>query len=87
MYLYGQLDWRNKKTMTFWQIFIRASNFVFRAPNLEGGFAIIDNIEYYGELCSGSLNFVTDTVSHCNDIDGLENNYFFLNFYVLHYTK
>ncbi|VDD92252.1 unnamed protein product, partial [Enterobius vermicularis] len=43
------------------QIFIRASNFVFRAPNLEGGFAIIDNIEYYGELCSGSLNFVTDT--------------------------
>ncbi|VDN20488.1 unnamed protein product [Gongylonema pulchrum] len=34
------------------QIFIQADNFVFRSANLEGGFAIIDNIEYYGDLCS-----------------------------------
>ncbi|VDN20190.1 unnamed protein product [Gongylonema pulchrum] len=34
------------------QIFIQVDNFVFRSANLEGGFAIIDNIEYYGDLCS-----------------------------------
>lgn len=33
------------------QIFIRAENFVMEASNLQGGFAIIDNLEYYGDLC------------------------------------
>ncbi|EFO26569.1 hypothetical protein LOAG_01911 [Loa loa] len=34
------------------QILIQADNFVFHSANLEGGFAIIDNLEYYGDLCS-----------------------------------
>lgn len=34
------------------QIFIQADNFIFHSANLEGGFAIIDNLEYYGDLCS-----------------------------------
>ncbi|CAG9533305.1 unnamed protein product [Cercopithifilaria johnstoni] len=33
------------------QILIQADNFVFHSGNLEGGFAIIDNLEYYGDLC------------------------------------
>ncbi|VBB27178.1 unnamed protein product [Acanthocheilonema viteae] len=33
------------------QILIQADNFVFHSANLEGGFAIIDNLEYYGDLC------------------------------------
>ncbi|KAK0402946.1 hypothetical protein QR680_016629 [Steinernema hermaphroditum] len=33
------------------QIYIRAENFVYTAPNVAGGLAIIDNIEYYGDLC------------------------------------
>ncbi|VDN07627.1 unnamed protein product [Thelazia callipaeda] len=34
------------------QIFIQADNFMFQSANLNGGFAIIDNIEYFGDLCS-----------------------------------
>uniref|UniRef100_A0A0N5AKV8 MAM domain-containing protein n=1 Tax=Syphacia muris TaxID=451379 RepID=A0A0N5AKV8_9BILA len=41
------------------QIFIRATNFVFQAPNLEGGFAILDNIEYFGDLCADSFQHPT----------------------------
>ncbi|KAI6222992.1 MAM domain-containing protein [Aphelenchoides fujianensis] len=33
------------------QIFIRAENFVFQTPKLNGGFAIIDSLEYYGDFC------------------------------------
>uniref|UniRef100_A0A0M3IKX2 MAM domain-containing protein n=1 Tax=Ascaris lumbricoides TaxID=6252 RepID=A0A0M3IKX2_ASCLU len=40
------------------QIFITADNFVFRATNLEGGFAIIDDIEYYGDLCTNPNNMM-----------------------------
>ncbi|VDK83837.1 unnamed protein product [Litomosoides sigmodontis] len=34
------------------QIFIQTDNFIFHSANLEGGFAIIDDLEYYGDLCS-----------------------------------
>uniref|UniRef100_A0A0N4ZSM0 MAM domain-containing protein n=1 Tax=Parastrongyloides trichosuri TaxID=131310 RepID=A0A0N4ZSM0_PARTI len=34
------------------QIFIRAENFVFKSGDLEGGFAIIDDIEFEGEICN-----------------------------------
>uniref|UniRef100_A0A915Q099 MAM domain-containing protein n=1 Tax=Setaria digitata TaxID=48799 RepID=A0A915Q099_9BILA len=34
------------------QILIQADNFIFHSANLEGGFAIIDDLEYYGDLCS-----------------------------------
>ncbi|VDK51282.1 unnamed protein product [Anisakis simplex] len=40
------------------QIFIIADNFVFRSTNLEGGFAIIDSIEYYADLCTDSNNMM-----------------------------
>ncbi|VDM47813.1 unnamed protein product [Toxocara canis] len=40
------------------QIFITADNFVFRSTNLEGGFAIIDDIEYYGDLCTNPNNMM-----------------------------
>ncbi|CAI4227403.1 unnamed protein product [Auanema sp. JU1783] len=33
------------------QIYIIADNFVFSAFNMQGGFAIIDNLEYEAELC------------------------------------
>ncbi|KAI6232098.1 MAM domain-containing protein [Aphelenchoides besseyi] len=33
------------------QIYIRAENFVFQSPTLQGGFAIVDSIEYYGDFC------------------------------------
>lgn len=44
------------------QIFITADNFVFRATNLEGGFAIIDDIEYYGDLCTNPNNMMPPKV-------------------------
>jgi hypothetical protein len=34
------------------QIFIRAENFVYESANLQGGFAIIDDLGYYSDLCS-----------------------------------
>ncbi|KAM3728545.1 putative type I restriction enzyme MjaVIIP endonuclease subunit [Dirofilaria immitis] len=39
------------------QILIQADNFIFHSANLEGGFAIIDNLEYYGKLCSDLTAF------------------------------
>ncbi|CEF63248.1 Concanavalin A-like lectin/glucanases superfamily domain-containing protein [Strongyloides ratti] len=33
------------------QIFIRAENFIFKNGDLEGGFAILDDIEFEGEIC------------------------------------
>ncbi|KAI1710984.1 MAM (Meprin, A5-protein, PTPmu) domain protein [Ditylenchus destructor] len=36
------------------QIYLRAENFVFHTANLQGGFAIIDNIEYEGNFCRNS---------------------------------
>uniref|UniRef100_A0A183C5J4 MAM domain-containing protein n=1 Tax=Globodera pallida TaxID=36090 RepID=A0A183C5J4_GLOPA len=36
------------------QIFIQAHNFVFNSAALQGGFAIIDNLEYYGEFCDSA---------------------------------
>uniref|UniRef100_A0A158Q8G7 MAM domain-containing protein n=1 Tax=Elaeophora elaphi TaxID=1147741 RepID=A0A158Q8G7_9BILA len=39
------------------QILIQADNFVFHSANLEGGFAIIDNVEYFGDLCSDATVF------------------------------
>ncbi|CAD5229454.1 unnamed protein product [Bursaphelenchus okinawaensis] len=33
------------------QIYVRAENFIYNSANLQGGFAIIDNIEYFGEFC------------------------------------
>ena len=39
------------------QIFIRAENFVMESNNLQGGFAIIDSLEYYGDLCSSGAGF------------------------------
>ncbi|MFH4976527.1 hypothetical protein AB6A40_003236 [Gnathostoma spinigerum] len=40
------------------QIFIKAENFVFSTSNLQGGFAIIDDIEYFGELCDDSATML-----------------------------
>lgn len=40
--------------LIYFQIFIQADNFVFHSANLEGGFAIIDSIEYYADLCADS---------------------------------
>uniref|UniRef100_A0A7E4W7N1 MAM domain-containing protein n=1 Tax=Panagrellus redivivus TaxID=6233 RepID=A0A7E4W7N1_PANRE len=37
------------------QIFIRSENFVLETPTLQGGFAIIDNLEYFGDLCSKGM--------------------------------
>uniref|UniRef100_A0A914Q5V2 MAM domain-containing protein n=1 Tax=Panagrolaimus davidi TaxID=227884 RepID=A0A914Q5V2_9BILA len=34
------------------QIFIRAENFILESEKIQGGFAIIDSIEYFGDLCS-----------------------------------
>ncbi|OZC08072.1 hypothetical protein X798_04862 [Onchocerca flexuosa] len=42
------------------QILIQADNFIFHSANLEGGFAIIDNLEYYGDLCSDVTFFPTN---------------------------
>ncbi|VDM94422.1 unnamed protein product [Onchocerca ochengi] len=42
------------------QILIQADNFIFHSANLEGGFAIIDNLEYYGDLCSDATFFPTN---------------------------
>nr|CAD2185799.1 unnamed protein product [Meloidogyne enterolobii] len=38
------------------QIFIQAHNFVFNSAVLHGGFAIIDNLEYFGEFCDRENN-------------------------------
>ncbi|KAL3113352.1 hypothetical protein niasHT_018967 [Heterodera trifolii] len=46
------------------QIFIQAHNFVFNSAALQGGFAIIDNLEYYGEFCdNGSDGFLAQSNS------------------------
>ncbi|TKR72698.1 hypothetical protein L596_020110 [Steinernema carpocapsae] len=34
------------------QIYIIAQDFVFTSPNIRGGVAIVDNIQYYGDMCS-----------------------------------
>ncbi|KAH7698056.1 Protein MAM-7, partial [Aphelenchoides avenae] len=50
-------------------VFLRAENFVFHTANLQGGFAIIDSIEYYGDFCtkdgafSHTANSVQENVS------------------------
>uniref|UniRef100_A0A914WLV7 MAM domain-containing protein n=1 Tax=Plectus sambesii TaxID=2011161 RepID=A0A914WLV7_9BILA len=33
------------------EIYIRAENFVFQSGDLAGGFAIVDDLEYYADLC------------------------------------
>ncbi|GMT31660.1 hypothetical protein PFISCL1PPCAC_22957, partial [Pristionchus fissidentatus] len=38
------------------QIFIIADNFVYQATSLQGGFAIIDNIEYAADMCDTEEN-------------------------------
>ncbi|CAD6185738.1 unnamed protein product [Caenorhabditis auriculariae] len=37
---------------TPFQIYIMAENFVFNAVNLQGGFAILDSIEYFARMCA-----------------------------------
>ncbi|VDN59146.1 unnamed protein product, partial [Dracunculus medinensis] len=44
------------------QIFIRANNFIYDSASLKGGFAIVDNIEYYADLCTNSLDKVPQEV-------------------------
>jgi len=41
---------------SFNQIFIQAHNFVFTSSAIQGGFAIIDNLEYFGEFCERELD-------------------------------
>uniref|UniRef100_A0AAF5PK85 MAM domain-containing protein n=1 Tax=Wuchereria bancrofti TaxID=6293 RepID=A0AAF5PK85_WUCBA len=64
------------------QILIQADNFIFHSANLEGGFAIIDNLEYYGDLCSDTAmllinrDFAASQVMHKSEpsqIPGMKN--------------
>ncbi|PAV78985.1 hypothetical protein WR25_10314 [Diploscapter pachys] len=43
------------------QIYIVAENFVFHAANLQGGFAIIDSVEYFAEMCGNEAGKTEDT--------------------------
>uniref|UniRef100_A0A0N5CD29 MAM domain-containing protein n=1 Tax=Strongyloides papillosus TaxID=174720 RepID=A0A0N5CD29_STREA len=49
------------------QIFIRAENFIFKNGDLEGGFAIIDDIEFEGEICNKQLKGSFDSIKYKED--------------------
>uniref|UniRef100_A0A914I110 MAM domain-containing protein n=1 Tax=Globodera rostochiensis TaxID=31243 RepID=A0A914I110_GLORO len=48
------------------QIFIQAHNFVFNSAALQGGFAIIDNLEYYGEFCDSADGYQQQRFAQSN---------------------
>uniref|UniRef100_A0A0K0FLA8 MAM domain-containing protein n=1 Tax=Strongyloides venezuelensis TaxID=75913 RepID=A0A0K0FLA8_STRVS len=49
------------------QIFIRAENFIFKNGDLEGGFAIIDDIEFEGEVCNKQVKGNFDSIKYKED--------------------
>ncbi|VDM62952.1 unnamed protein product, partial [Angiostrongylus costaricensis] len=57
----------SKESSTPFQLFIIAEHFVFHSIDLQGGFAIIDDIEYTAELCDKEASTGENSVEHFYD--------------------